>query len=243
MGKIAVVFGGHSPIAVEISRLLSTYRKVIHYSRTPDVKLKKEFEGISDLETWLLPTLADGTVDIYEVERQISVLSPANLIFVARNREAEEDYFSGYKFEILLPHKLLRSCASIDGNSNLESAVLFCSPAGQKVVSDQGAIYHAHKAAIEQIIRFYAVKGRGFRVNGVSPGGYVLKDRNMNFYNSNHELTKRIKSFIPSGDFVNTIEIAHLVNFLISEKSRQINGQIITIDGGYSAIEPSHLLH
>jgi enoyl-[acyl-carrier-protein] reductase (NADH) len=42
---------------------------------------------------------------------------------------------------------------------------------------------------------------------------------------------------------VNTIEIAHLVNFLISEKSRQINGQIITIDGGYSAIEPSHLLH
>jgi Enoyl-(Acyl carrier protein) reductase len=240
--EVAVVFGGHSPIAIEISKQLSVSRKVIHFSRNLDEELQRSFEDNKHVETFVLPILSDGSVDIDHLEQQIRFLLPTNLVFAARFRGHEDDFVSKYKFEVLLPIRLLRSCSSISGSSTLRSAVLFCSPAGQRIVSDQDVSYHAHKAAIEQVIRFYAVNGNGIRVNGVSPGGYVLKDRNRDFYISNPKLTEKIKAFIPTGDFVTTSDISHLVEFLLSEKSRQINGQILSIDGGYSAKEATYNL-
>ena len=244
MTEIAVVFGGHSPIAIEISKHLSVSRKVIHFSRNLDEDLQRAFEGKMHIETLVLPILSDGSVDIYELEQQIKFLLPTNLVFAARFRGHEEEFVSKYKFEVLLPIRLLRLCSSIPvGGLKLRSAVLLCSPAGQRVVSDQDASYHAHKAAIEQVIRCYAVNGNGIRVNGVSPGGYVLKDRNHKYYLSNPKLAEKIKAFIPTGDFVKPNDIANLVDFLISERSRQINGQIIAIDGGYSSKEASYDLN
>jgi len=242
MSKLAIVFGGHSPISIAISKELSATRRVVHYSRSLDTKLKKYFLGNSNVELRTLPSLDDGSVNITDVQEQIQELSPSNLVFAARYRGAVEDFTSSYKFEVLMPIMLLRLCSSGTWHSNLESSVLFCSPAGRKIVSDQGIAYHVHKAAIEQIIRYFAVKGTSGRINGVSPGGFVLKDRNEDFYSKNPDTVKRITSFIPTREFVTTLDIAQLVDFLISNKSKQINGQIITIDGGYSAKEESSLI-
>jgi len=239
MTEVAVVFGGHSPISLEISKNLSVSKKVFHFSRNLDKDLQGAFEDNGRIETLALPILPDGSVDIYELEQQIKFLLPTNLVFAARFRGHENDFVSKYKLEVLLPIRILGVCSTSSGGSTLKSAVLFCSPAGQRVVSDQDASYHAHKAAIEQVIRFYAVNGNGIRVNGISPGGYVWKDRNRDYYLSKPKLTEKIRAFIPTGDFVTTNDIAFLVDFLLSAKARQINGQIIAIDGGYSSKEAS----
>ncbi|GIW22894.1 MAG: beta-ketoacyl-ACP reductase [Candidatus Sericytochromatia bacterium] len=98
-------------------------------------------------------------------------------------------------------------------------------------IGNKGQInYIASKSAIEGITRAMAIElsSKNIRVNAVAPG-FIETDMTNNISQENKD---KIKNRILLKRFGKPEEVANLVNFLISDESSYINGQVINIDGG-----------
>ena len=158
-----------------------------------------------------------------------------NLVFCQKNRSDIGDY--DYEFDLNV--RAVYNFVEIAKNhfSRNGSIVVLGSPAGQFVVDEQPLAYHASKAALEHLVRYYAVKlgPAGVRANCILPGT-VIKKENQEFYNSNIGLKELFKKIIPLARQGTSEDIANLVNFLCSDDSSFITGQSIHVDGGLSIV-------
>lgn len=98
------------------------------------------------------------------------------------------------------------------------------------------AAYGMSKAAIEMLARNLVIELSEFNinVNAIAPGA-TLTERTLldkNYENTWAELT-------PIGRPSRVEDIANAALFLVSDEARQITGQTIVIDGGWSCISPS----
>jgi len=164
----------------------------------------------------------------------IDNMSPIdNLIFCQKNRTGVEDY--KYEFDLNV-HAVKNMIDALQDNfSNSASIVAIGSPAGQTIVSEQPLAYHASKAALEQLVKFYAVKlgPLGVRVNCLLPGTLIKKE-NKEFYENDLDLKLLFKKIIPLSRQGTSEDLANVVDFLCSQQSSFITGQFIYVDGGIS---------
>jgi 3-oxoacyl-[acyl-carrier protein] reductase len=175
-----------------------------------------------------------------DVDEQVGGLDA--LAFIHRYRE-EDAPIRQYAVEVLTPFAILRALYGRERES--ECAVLLAtSPAARTVVSDQDFPYHASKAAITQLVRFGAVRFADghMRVNGLSPGSFVFKERAANFYASHPEIVARAEGSIPLSRMGVVSEIASAGVFLLGAESRYLNGQVLEVDGGISCLDPAGLI-
>jgi NAD(P)-dependent dehydrogenase (short-subunit alcohol dehydrogenase family) len=108
---------------------------------------------------------------------------------------------------------------------------------GQLIAAEQPLGYHVNKAALDQLVRFYAVQlaSRGIRVNGVAPN-LVEKEEGRAFYLQNPELKRHYEAVIPLGQMATPRDIANAIDFLCSEKASHITGQTLVVDGGLTVL-------
>lgn len=92
----------------------------------------------------------------------------------------------------------------------------------------------ASKAALESLVRHLAVElgPRGIRVNTVSAGA-VDTDALKKFPNREVILENALKR-TPLGRLITPEDVADVALFLCSNLSNMIQGQVITVDGGYA---------
>lgn len=127
--------------------------------------------------------------------------------------------------------------------SNVDrSIVIISSPADTSVVLEQSASYHAVKASLSQMVRYYAVMlgENKIRVNGIKPA-IVLKPRAQQFYAEHPELVTLFNRVTPIGRMGLPADIANAVLFLSSDLASYITGQILSVDGGLSLHESASL--
>jgi enoyl-[acyl-carrier protein] reductase III len=117
-------------------------------------------------------------------------------------------------------------------------------PDGSKIValSSLGSVRYitgyaaigASKAAIETVTRYlaYELAPRKINVNTVS-GGFIDTDALKGFPNY-QEMVDEVVRRTPFNRVGQPEEVADVVVFLCSEKSKWITGQVIVVDGGYS---------
>lgn len=113
-------------------------------------------------------------------------------------------------------------------------------------VSHESPSYHATKSAVEGLTRYLAVHAAkfGVRVNGISPGFIVKSGHIERFYSEENEVFRTSAlACHPLGKVGLEEDIAHIAEFLCSDKARFINGQTIVADGGLTIQEPFNLLH
>lgn len=136
---------------------------------------------------------------------------------------------------------------SLTGTKNVVELTQDYFAAGDKaivVVSSINAIlianylppgYHVAKAALCQIVRYWAVTlgPRGIRVNSVSPGT-VLKEESKKFFLKNAPLRDLYRRITPLGRFGHAREVAQVIALLCSEQTSFVTGQDIVVDGGVS---------
>lgn len=237
-----IVFGGHSPVAIDISIRLSSTEKVTHITRQIDESLAAAVRDSQNvcLEEW---DLADTSNCVNKLKIKLREGPVTGIIFAHRFRSTDNDSQIRNIVEVETPFKLIEIyCA--DKSNPTGSVVLVTSPAAISILPDQPFEYHASKASVSQLVRFAAAKysNGGKRINGVSPGAFFIKERSKEYYSLNPDLKKEIENFIPLKRMGQISEISSVVEFLCSAGSTYINGTIINVDGGYSVIEPSTLI-
>jgi len=96
----------------------------------------------------------------------------------------------------------------------------------------------AAKAGIDMLIRSLAVEwaDEGIRCVGIAPGPVADTEGMVRLAPEGQESWNRLLRAIPSGRGASKQEIADLALYLASESGRYINGVVIPIDGGFSAV-------
>ena len=118
------------------------------------------------------------------------------------------------------------------------SVTVISSICGASVIDGAPVEYSTAKAALNQYIKVMAKKyaDKEIRFNSVSPGNVIFdgsqweEKLNLDEKNTNNY----IKQNVPMGKFIEPQDIAEMVYYLSSAKSRFITGQNFTIDGGQS---------
>lgn len=99
-----------------------------------------------------------------------------------------------------------------------------------------GAIYVASKHAVEGLTKAAALEAApaGVRVNAVAPGpvATAMLER---FVGGNEEIKAGFLATIPAKRAATVDEIAQTILFVASDKAKYLTGQIVTVDGGYTA--------
>ena len=115
--------------------------------------------------------------------------------------------------------------------NNFGRIINISSTAGQRG-EPQHSHYAASKGGIISYTKALAVElsGSGITANSVAPG-WVISDMTTDVF-ADEEFVKKVKSEIPTGRIATAGDIAGPVLFLASELARQINGEIINVNGG-----------
>lgn len=95
--------------------------------------------------------------------------------------------------------------------------------------------YTASKSGIYGVIRSLSTEwsGRGIRVNGIAPGYFRTELTEAVFADS--ERYQKMLDRIPMGRFGNPEELAGTAVYLASDAASYTTGQLLTIDGGWTA--------
>ena len=239
----ALVYGGRSPIALALCEQLADSGQEVHLiTRNRDeaiVKLAGEHKCKHVHEC----DLEDAKVSIalaLEIDDKVGGLEA--VAFVHRYRNQTSNPLKQYEVEVYTPYEIIEALAERSRNKQC-SVVLTTSPAARNIVGDQDFQYHASKAALSQLVRFGSIRfaANNLRINGVSPGSFIFKQRAAEFYAKNPDVVARANKLIPLARMGTVTEIANVAAFLLSDKSSYVNGQILEVDGGLSNFDQASL--
>jgi dehydrogenase/reductase SDR family member 4 len=239
----ALVYGGRSPIALEICKQLATAGHEVHLVtriRDEAIVALAEGNGCSEIHECNLEDSAKSIDLAQNIDTQVGGLSA--VVFAHRYRSEILAPLKQYSVEVYTPYEILEALA-VRVREKECAVVLVTSPGAHLVLADQNFQYHASKAALSQLVRFGSVRfaSRNIRVNGLSPGSFIFKQRAAGFYTKNPQIVDRANKLIPLSRMGTVDEIASVAIFLLSSQSSYMNGQILEADGGLSGIDPASL--
>tara|TARA_B110000003_G_C16634018_1_gene527722 strand:+ start:310 stop:981 length:672 start_codon:yes stop_codon:yes gene_type:complete len=159
------------------------------------------------------------------------------LVFCQRARAEVISSEQEFNVSLLATSRILDELKSVFKEGSDSSVAIVTSVASRFVLLEQNLAYHVNKAALEQLVRWYAVQwaARGVRFNAVAPG-VVVKEEASDWYAEHPAVLERKSSIIPLGRVGEPEDVGNLIDFLCSGKSKFLTGQVITIDGGMSLV-------
>jgi len=114
--------------------------------------------------------------------------------------------------------------------------VCISSICGSEVVDNAPLTYSVAKAALNAYVRGAArpLAKYGIRINAVAPGNILFQDSVWDFKLKNDagEVLAHLKNMVPLNCFGTPDDVADLVLYLSSEKSKFVTGSIWRLDGG-----------
>jgi len=183
-----------------------------------------------------------------DISEQLVFLGKAkvsNLVFAHRYRgnPLETTEIEQFIVEVYFPYLTIMKLYENSQFNETASILFVTSPAARYVVPDQSVMYHLSKASINQLVRILSVKlSPRIKINAISPGSYVLKPRNEEFYSASTSRGKLIREFLPLAEIPSVEDVALLAKFLL-KNNLLLNGTILDLSGGYLNKEVSHVLN
>ena len=229
--KNILIIGAGKGIGLNVAQLLKAENLyTISRNSTPELDhLETQFSEIDitkdDLSTLSLPEQLHGLV-----------YCPGSINLRPFNRLSEEDFLADFHQNFLGAVKIIQKCLPALKKSGGASIVLFST-----VAAKVGMPFHtsiaASKGAIESFARSLAaeVSGAKIRVNVIAPSlsdtalaAQLLSTEEKREASAKRHPLQRIGS---------TDDSAQMVEFLLSDKSSWMTGQVIGIDGGLGNIK------
>jgi NAD(P)-dependent dehydrogenase (short-subunit alcohol dehydrogenase family) len=117
------------------------------------------------------------------------------------------------------------------------AAVMVSSVAAQIGISNHEAV-GAAKSAVEGLVRSASATyaNRGVRVNAIAPG--LMRSPATDRFFINEKAEQQIAAQYPLGRYGSVDDGAAAITWLLSDEAQWITGQILPVDGGFSAVRP-----
>ena len=172
-----------------------------------------------------------------EFSRFVEINTVRNLVFSQRYR-GHVDFDSESTIMLKSTKVIIESLIPVFEKP--ASIVVLGSTLEKFVGEEQPLLYHISRAALGQLVRYYAVSlgSKGIRVNCVVPGT-VLKPEHSAFDKS--RIVADLEETIPLKRVGTAEDVARVVAFFCSHKSSFITGQSIFVDGGVSLLSQESL--
>lgn len=231
--KHSIIVGGTKGVGRELAVLFaSAGQHVTAVGRTPgefpevSVGRIEGLVGSAEEPDALLAVLRQ------QVERR-GLLS--SLVLLQRYRGNGDSWAGEMTVALTATKTLIEGLAPHFAPGGDRSVCIVTSNAGSLVARNQSVGYHASKAALRQMARYYAVKygPQGLRVNTVAPAAFV-KSESAAYYADQPELRAVYAKVTPLGRMGTAKEVAKTVAFLCGPDASFITGQELIVDGGLS---------
>lgn len=254
-GKTAIVTGGANGIGLAIGRHFVDKGANVMFADMDEARLVKEFgkteEGGStryfagDLREKLTQAnLLSATIDAFDevdilinASRQILVSDPLNPDDDGVEMLLEQNLMTALRLSQMVAKRMIKQA---EGNEEgtVGTIVNLSSIAARRAHPGLLA-YSVSSAALDQMTRSLAVAlaPNRIRVNAVAFGSVMsasLKDA----LRENLDLRADIEANTPLGRIASPAELAEAVQYLAGDSSGFMTGQIMTVDGGRTLIDP-----
>lgn len=231
--KHVLIFGGTKGLGRATARLFAGAGELVSViGRNPPAGKPNNKEA-ADIQYFKFdlgqPEQINGTLEKIFADRSL----PDNLVFCQRYRGKEDDWAGEWAVSLTATKKAIDFWVGKLPEKRDGAIVITSSLAGEFIVPEQPLSYHLAKAALNQLIRYYAVTlgAKGVRVNGVSPG-LLVKEESRDFFSQNKPLSELYRQITPLGRLITAEEIAAVIFFLCSPDASAITGQNLVVDGG-----------
>jgi NAD(P)-dependent dehydrogenase (short-subunit alcohol dehydrogenase family) len=245
-GKVALVTGGSSGIGLATAKLFAQRGATVYITGRRQKELDAAVREIGQSAIGIQGDVSRlGDIDkVYQTIREqkgkLDILfANAGTGEFAPLGQINEEHFDK-QFDVNVKGTLFTVQGALPLMSAGSAIVLNAS-----LVSIKGSpafsVYSATKAALRSFARNWAVdlKGKGIRVNAVSPGVIPTPGYHTSLGMTEQQLNDYIQSVtpaIPLGRTGTADEIAKAVAFLASDESSYITGSELFVDGGQGQI-------
>ena len=258
-GRVAIVTGAANGVGLAIARHFAEAGAKVMLADRDEAALEREVGAARDedegstlryfagdlRERLTIANLLSATIDAYD---RVDILVNASRQMLTTDPLDPDDD----SLEILLQQNLMTSLrlsqtiarrmvqqAEDGGGSERSGAIINVGSIASRRTQPELLGYSISAAALDQATRSLAVSlaSKGVRVNGVAVGSVLsvgLKSR----MKEDPDLRDAITRATPMARIAPPSELAETVQFLASDASGFMTGQILTVDGGRTLIDP-----
>lgn len=253
-GKTAIVTGGANGIGLAIGRHFLDKGANVIFADMDEDNLVKELgpneEGnahryfAGDLrEKLTLANLLSATLDAFDTvdilvnaSRQIIAADPLNSDD-AMEVMLQQNLLTSLKLSQMVAKRMIKQA---DGdNEGTAGTIVNISCIASRRSSPELLAYSVSTAALDQMTRSLAVAlaPNRIRVNGLSFGS-VMSNSLKETLRENSDYREEIEARTPLGRIAAPTELTEAAQFLASDASGFMTGQIMTVDGGRTLMDP-----
>ena len=256
-GKSAIVTGAANGVGLAIARHFVNQGARVMFADMDEERLAREVDAIStddnearwfagDLREHLtIANLLSATIDAFDqvdilvnASRQVLPSDPLNPDDDAFATLLEQNVTANLRLSQMIARRMIKQAAGREDEGNIGAIVNLTSIAARRA-HPRLLSYSVASAALDQLTRSLAVAlaEHRIRVNAVAFGS-VMSASLRHGLKENPELRETVAEATPLGRIGEADEVAEAVQYLASDSSSFVTGQILTVDGGRTLLDP-----
>ena len=257
-GKTAIITGAANGVGLAIGRHFVAQGANVVFADMDEDRLRAEIgdeaeqEGNvrlfgGDLRKKLtIANLLSATIDAFDrvdvlvnAARQVLPTDPLSVDDTSMDELWQQNVLNGLRLSQLVAKKMIKQAGEDLDGSEAGSIVNITSIAARRTHPDLLA-YSVSSAALEQLTRSMAVSlaSKRIRVNAVAFGS-VMSASLQGAIEGKDDMREAIIENTPLHRIAGPNEVADAVQYLASDASSFVTGQVLTIDGGRTLIDPA----
>lgn len=256
-GKTAIVTGAAHGIGFAIARNLLAAGANVMFADMDERRLKEELADeaenpkiayfAGDLrEKLTLANLMSATLDSFErldilvnACRQVISVDPMDPLDEAIESQMQQNLMISVRLSQLAAKQMIAQDEEDDTSDRLAGSIVNLSSIAAHRARPELLAFSVSTAALEQFTRTLALAlaPKRIRVNAVAFGS-VMSSSLQTVLKDHADYRTEILSNTPMSRIASATEAAETVRFLASDGSGFMTGQILTVDGGRSLIDP-----
>ena len=243
--RVAIVFGGRSPIAIASARCLAARQKVILVSRNIEVDLSEQVSDLKNIEIAEVDLEDREQIRQFLKEIYLTGKSVSSIVFLQRYRtETDTSFYKHCAVELWSVQEAIEIISAEKKKEETVQVLIGTSPAADKILLDQSLSYHIVKAGQETIVRYCAAMytAENIAVTAVRIGSIVLKRRAMPFWRKQPSVMSELTKGAPFARVQTSEDVGENIAEIASMDTIIFSGQTIHIEDGWELKDPAQVV-